>query len=146
MGTVNLLLQTKGTAVWSVKPEDSVLTALQLMAAKNIGAVLVLDEGQIVGIMSERDYARKVALQGKSSRETPVRDIMTTEVVCVRASQTLDKCLALMTEKRIRHLPVVNEENSLHGLVSIGDVVKAVIGEQQILINHLEDYITGVAR
>lgn len=146
METVKYLLQAKGSAVWSVGLDDSVLTALQLMAEKNIGAVLVLEEGQIAGIMSERDYARKVILRDKSSRNTPVRDIMTSEVVCVRPEQTLTKCLALMTNKHIRHLPVVDQENNLLGLVSIGDVVKAVIEEQQILINHLEDYITGTAR
>ncbi len=146
METVKYLLQAKGSAVWSVGPDDSVLTALQMMAEKNIGAVLVLEDGQIAGIMSERDYARKVILRDKSSRNTPVRDIMTSEVVCVRPEQTLTKCLALMTNKHIRHLPVVDQENNLLGLVSIGDVVKAVIEEQQILINHLEDYITGTAR
>ncbi len=146
METVKYLLQAKGSDVWSVGPDDSVLTALRLMADKNIGAVLVLEDGQLAGIMSERDYARKVILRDKSSHNTPVRHIMTSEVVCVRPDQTLTKCLALMTEKHIRHLPVVDRENNLLGLVSIGDVVKAVIEEQQILINHLEDYITGTAR
>jgi CBS domain-containing protein len=120
-----------------------VYAALQLMAEKNIGAVLVMKDGQVAGIMSERDYARKVILRDKASRQTPVRDIMTADVVCVRSELSLEKCLALMTEKRIRHLPVLREASQLAGIVSIGDVVKSVIEEQKILINHLEDYITG---
>lgn len=148
MKIVKDILRVKGTIVWAVKPTDSVRTALELMAEKNIGAVLVLEAGQIVGIMSERDYARKVVLRDKSSHNTPVHDIMTTEVICVRPDQNLEKCLVLMTEKHIRHLPVVDvdRENQLQGLISIGDVVKAIIEDQQILINHLEDYITGIAR
>ncbi len=146
MITVNQLLHTKGTEVWCVAPDDTVLTALQRMADKNIGAVLVTDNDALVGIVSERDYARKIVLQQRASHDTLVRDIMTANVVCVRPQQTLQKCLALMTEKRIRHLPVLDDANQLVGLISIGDVVKEIIKEQQILINHLEDYITGVAR
>lgn len=146
MKTVSQLLHTKGADVWSVSPDSTVLEALQLMAEKDIGAVLVIENEQIVGIMSERDYARKVILHHRASRETPVRDIMTSNVVCIRPTQTLQKCMALMTEKRIRHLPVLDDANKLAGLISIGDVVKAIIVEQQILINHLEDYITGSGR
>lgn len=143
MRTVGQLLTAKGTDIWAVAPDDTVFDALQLMADKNIGAVMVLEEGRVVGIMSERDYARKIILQHKTSRSTPVRDIMTSDVVCVRPDLNLDKCLALMTEKRIRHLPILREGNELAGLVSIGDVVKSVIEDQKILINHLEDYISG---
>jgi CBS domain-containing protein len=142
MQTVNQLLQTKGRDVWSVTPDASVFEALQLMAAKDVGALLVLDGGRMVGIFSERDYARKVVLQGKSSKETPVREIMTPAVLTVRPEQTIADCMALMTAKRIRHLPVV-ADNELVGVVSIGDVVKVIIGEQEFMIDQLQQYITG---
>lgn len=143
MKLVNQLLQTKGSEVWSVSPDETVLDALELMAEKDIGAVLVLDDEQVAGIMSERDYARKVILQGKASQDTPVREIMSDEVICVRPNQTVRKCMALMTDKRIRHLPVLNDDGGLVGIISIGDVVKAIIEDQKVMINHLEDYITG---
>jgi CBS domain-containing protein len=142
MQTVRDLLRKKGGQIHSVSPHSSVYEALQLMADKNVGAVLVLDGSRLVGILSERDYARQVVLKGKASKETPVREIMTTRVVCVVPEQTIEDCMALMTDKRIRHLPVL-EEGQLAGVLSIGDVVKAVISEKQYLIEQLEAYITS---
>jgi CBS domain-containing protein len=141
MTLLSQLLQAKGQEVYSVSPETTVYAALELMAEKNIGAVLVLDEGRVAGIFSERDYARRVVLQGKSSRDTAVADVMTAEVVCARPNLSVEKCLALMTDKRFRHVPVLDEAEQLIGLVSIGDVVKVMLNQQQIIINHLEDYI-----
>ncbi len=143
MTTVSDLLREKGNVVWATRPDATVFEALELMAEKNIGAVLVLDENKLVGVMSERDYARKVILMGKSSRETAVCEIMTERVVCVRPSQTVAECMALMTEKRIRHLPVLDTGDRVIGIVSIGDVVKAVIAQQEFTITNLEQYITG---
>jgi CBS domain-containing protein len=128
--------------VYSVGPGDTVYDALRLMADKNIGAVLVRSDQQIDGIFSERDYARKVILLGKTSKETLVREIMTTRVISVEPEWTADQCMALMTEKRIRHLPVV-EQGQLVGVISIGDVVRAVVEEQRFTINSLERYITS---
>jgi len=143
MKTVNQLLQGKGAEVWSVSPDITVYDALVLMAEKNVGAVLVLDGGRLVGIFSERDYARKVVLRGKSSKETPVREIMTSRVVYVRPEQSVEDCMALMTDKRIRHLPVLDRDRVI-GVISIGDVVKSIISEQSFMIEQLENYITGV--
>lgn len=142
MGFVKELLRTKGSQVWSVSPEATVFEALQEMADKNIGALVVLQDDRIVGIFSERDYARKVILKGKSSREIPVSEIMSTSVTTIESSVTLQACMRLMTDHRIRHLPVVNQEQ-LVGLISIGDVVKGVISEQQFMIAQLEGYISG---
>ena len=142
MKTITQLLQDKGSDVWSVTPDTLVFDALKVMADKNIGALLVLDEGQLAGIFSERDYARKVALEGKSSRKMPVREIMTPNVACIHADQSIEKCMALMTDKHIRHLPVLKDEE-LIGVISIGDVVKAIISEQEFIIEQLESYITG---
>ena len=142
MRTVKDLLRSKGHAIWSVGPNDTVYAALGLMAEKNVGALLVLDDGQLVGILSERDYARKVVLKGRTSRETPVREIMTENPICVLTTQTIDECMALMTDKRIRHLPVL-ENDQLIGLISIGDVVRDIISEQEFMIEQLEHYITG---
>jgi CBS domain-containing protein len=142
MKTVRQLLRAKGYDIWSVAPDDSVYDALKLMADKNVGAVLVTDAGDLVGILSERDYARKVILKGRTSRDTPVREIMTEKVVYVRPDQTTDECMALMTDKRVRHLPVI-EDDRLIGIISIGDVVKAIISEQEFMIEQLENYITG---
>jgi CBS domain-containing protein len=128
--------------VYSVGPGDTVYDALRLMADKNIGAVVVRSDQQIDGIFSERDYARKVILLGKTSKETLVREIMTTRVILVEPEWTADQCMALMTEKRIRHLPVV-EQGRLVGVISIGDVVRAVVEEQRFTINSLERYITS---
>ncbi|MBF8282176.1 MAG: inosine-5-monophosphate dehydrogenase [Anaerolineales bacterium] len=143
MKTVKELLRNKGYHVWSIGPDATVYEALTLMAEKDVGALLVLDNaGQLVGILSERDYARKIVLKGKTSRETPVREIMTEKVVWVRPDQTIEECMALMTNKHIRHLPVM-EEGRLLGVISIGDVVKDIISEQEFVIAQLENYITG---
>jgi CBS domain-containing protein len=142
MPTVNDLLQTKGHSVWSVEKETTVFHALELMADKDVGALLVLDEGRVAGIFSERDYARKIILRGRTSRETPVREIMTEKVLYVRPEQTVHDCMALMTRHRVRHLPVL-AEGELIGLVSIGDVVKCIMDDQEFMIEQLENYITG---
>src|SRR5437667_953755 len=142
MKTVAQLLRTKGHGVLSVSPELSVFEALKVMAEKNVGALLVLEEERLVGIFSERDYARKVILKGKASKEIPVREIMSTHVLYVRPQQTIEDCMALMTDKRVRHLPVMEEER-LVGVISIGDVVKAIIAEQEFMIEQLQNYITG---
>ena len=139
--TIREILDKKGHQIWSVSPDTKIFEALQLMAEKNIGALVVLNGDKLVGIISERDYARKVALKGKTSKETPVRDIMTPKVLYVTPEKTAEDCMALMIEKRIRHLPVY-EQDKLIGVVSIGDVVKAVIEEKKIAIEHLENYIT----
>ena len=128
--------------VESVAPSTSVFDAVKLMAEKNIGALLVLEEQKIVGIITERDYARKVVLLGRSSKETPVRDIMSSPVMYVRPDQTNEECMALMTENRLRHLPVV-DQGKLIGLISIGDLVKDIISEQKFIIDQLEHYIMG---
>jgi CBS domain-containing protein len=138
--TVRELLQSKGGFVHSIKPDARVYEALELMAAREIGALLVIEDGKVAGIMSERDYARKVILHGKSSQEIAVRDIMTTRLVTVRPAQSVDECMALMTDHRIRHLPVMEGER-LVGVVSIGDLVKAVIEDQRETIKQLESYI-----
>ncbi len=142
MRTVSEILRNKGYDIWSVAPDSTVYDALKLMAEKNVGAVLVMDAGILVGVLSERDYARKVILYGRSSRETAVREIMTERVVCVRPEETATECMALMTDKRVRHLPVV-KDNRIIGVVSIGDVVKSIISEQDFIIEQLEHYITG---
>ena len=142
MKTVSQLLQVKGSAVLSVTPESSVFDALRLMAEKNVGALLVMSDGTLRGILSERDYARKVILLGKSSHEIAVRDIMSDKVVSVTPGQTVDDCMALMTGRRIRHLPVI-DNGRIIGVLSIGDLVKAVIEEQQQTIQQLESYINS---
>jgi CBS domain-containing protein len=143
MRSVRDILQTKGKAVWSVSPDTTVYDALRLMAEKNIGAVLVLDETSCVaGVLSERDYARKVALEGRTERDTLVGDIMSEQVVGVHPDQTVEECMSIMTERRIRHLPVVDQDE-LVGVVSIGDVVKTLLSQQEFLIEQLEAYITG---
>jgi len=142
MKTVSQLLRTKGQAILSVSPEIPVFEALQVMAEKNVGALLVVEGGELVGIFSERDYARKVILKGKSSKDTPVQEIMSSHVLYVRPEQTIEDCMALMTDKRVRHLPVL-EQGKIAGVISIGDVVKALIAEQQFIIEQLQNYITG---
>jgi len=142
MRTVRELLKTKGRNIWSVNPTETVYDALVVMADRNVGALVVLEEGRLIGILSERDYARKVVLQGKTSRDTLVREIMTENPVCVRPGQSIEECMALMTDKRIRHLPVI-EGDELVGVISIGDVVKDIISEQEFVIEQLEHYITG---
>ncbi len=143
MKYVRDVLEKKGDDIWSVAPDTPVYKALQLMAERNCGAVLVLHQEALVGILSERDYARKVILKGKSSKNTPVEEIMSQRVVCIQPDNTIDECMALMTDKRIRHLPVLKDEERLVGLISIGDVVKEVISEQEFIINQLESYIKG---
>ncbi len=142
MRTVRDILKVKGHDVWCVEATSTVYDALVKMAEKNVGALVVLEDGKLAGIFSERDYARKVILKGRSSLNTPVKDIMTSEVYCVRPDQTLEECMVLMTDKRIRHLPVL-ENGQLVGLVSIGDVVKEIIAEQGVTIQQLENYIVG---
>ncbi|MBI2457046.1 MAG: CBS domain-containing protein [candidate division NC10 bacterium] len=142
MKTVQQILRHKGSAVWSVTPDSMVYDALRLMAEKGVGALLVLDAGRLVGIISERDYARKVILKGKSSLDTPVSEIMTERVMCVRPGQTVEECMSLMTEKRVRHLPVLIDDQVV-GVVSIGDLVKASLDEKDFMIKQLENYITG---
>jgi len=140
MKTVKQLLQLKGGPVYSVTPQDKVFDALKLMAEKNIGAVLALADGKIAGIMTERDYARKVILLGKSSHDMSVSEIMSDSVVTVKPGQSVEECMALMTNNRIRHLPVM-DGGKLVGLLSIGDLVKEVIAEQEQTIKQLESYI-----
>lgn len=139
--TVRQMLRGK-SGVHTVSPDDTVFHALRLMAERNIGAVVVLTGGQLDGILSERDYARKVVLLGKASKETPVREIMTTEVVTIDPGWTAEQCMALMNGRRVRHLPVL-EDDRLVGIVSIGDVVRAVVDEQQFAIASLESYIAN---
>ena len=141
MATVGDILRGKGQDVWAVSQDDTVLSALQVMAEKGIGAVLVLEAGLVRGILSERDYARKVVLQGRSSANTAVKEIMTSRVFAVTPSHTVENCISLMTEKRIRHLPVMNEGN-LVGVISIGDVVKMMLTEKDQMIDQLTNYIT----
>jgi len=140
MKTVAQMLKLKAAGIVSVRPEVPVLEALKVLADKDVGAVLVMDGERLLGIVSERDYARKVALKGKSSSSTPVSEIMTREVVCVTPAQTNEDCMALMTGKRLRHLPVIDGERVL-GVLSIGDLVKDAISEQQFIIEQLEHYI-----
>lgn len=142
MTTVNDLLRNKPSELWSVSPDDSVLDAIELMADKNIGAVLVKDGDRLVGVMSERDYARKLVLTNRTSGDTSVGDVMTTQVSVVSPTHEIEECLALMTDKHFRHLPVM-EDDQLIGLVSIGDLVKAIIADKQFMIDQLEEYISG---
>ena len=140
--TLKYLLQRKGNEIWSTSSDATVFEALQLMAEKDIGALMVIDNEKLTGIFSERDYARKGILHGKSARETLVQEIMTMQVITVQAAQSVVDCMGLMTDKHIRHLPVL-ENDQLIGMISIGDVVKEIISEQGYLIEQLENYITG---
>ena len=143
MTAVADILKTKGNAtVYTIGPEDSVFDALQRMADKGIGALMVTEGEAIVGIVTERDYARKIALKGRTSALTLVRDVMTTSVMFVKPTQTSEECMALMTDNRLRHLPVVKDDK-LIGLISIGDLVKDIISEQKFVIEQLEHYISG---
>jgi len=142
MHTVKDMLKEKGSQVWTISPEAKVIDALKLMSDKKIGALAVMYKKQVLGILSERDYARKVILKGKSSLDTPVKEIMTCQVYCVGLETPAEECMALMTKKRIRHLPVI-EKGKLVGLVSIGDVVKSIISEHKITIDNLQNYILG---
>jgi CBS domain-containing protein len=141
-GSVGAILAHKGSAVWSIAPDATVFDAIQLMADKNVGALPVVENGGLVGIISERDYTRKVILKGKSSKETPVKDIMTRELVTAQPGDSVTECMQAMTEKRVRHLPVV-EGAKMIGLISIGDLVRRIISAQTATIDNLEKYITG---
>lgn len=142
MKLVKQLLDNKGHELYSIEPDAFVFDAIKLMAEKEIGALLVMEGDKLVGIVSERDYARKVILKGRSSRETPIRDIMTVRVTCAHPEQSVQECMAVMTDKHIRHLPIL-ENNVVVGMISIGDLVKAIIAEQQFMIEQLEQYISG---
>ncbi len=142
MITVAGILKSKGREVWTITPETIVFDALKTMAEKNVGALVVLDKTEVVGILSERDYARKVILHGKSSKALKVTEIMSANVYSVNPEQNIEDCMTLFTNKRVRHLPVL-QNNQLIGIISIGDVVKAIIADQESTIKHLENYITG---
>lgn len=142
MMTIHNILQAKGSQAWHVLPRSTVYDAIKLMGEKNVGALLVMEDSRIAGIVSERDYTRKVILKGKSSKETMVEEIMTTEVKTVNDSQSVFECMEIMTSLHIRHLPVM-DKGKLAGIISIGDVVKAVISDQQDTIEHLKTYIAG---
>lgn len=142
MNNVNDILRTKGHDVWSIGPDASVYDAIQLMAEKNIGALVVIEDTKLVGMISETDYTRNVILKGRASQDTPVKAIMTTRVLYIQPDQDIEDCMVLMTDKRTRHLPVM-DEGKLIGLISIGDVVKSTIDEQRFTIDQLERYIAG---
>jgi CBS domain-containing protein len=142
MTKVRDILALKGEDVWSVTPDSSVYDAMKLMAEKGVGALMVILDGEVLGVISERDYARKVILQGRASRTTQVKEIMTTQVLYAHPEQNIEQCMVLMTEKRVRHLPVW-DEGRLVGVISIGDLVKSIITEQRFLIEQLEKYISS---
>jgi len=142
VGNIREILGHKGPATWTISPDATVLDAIQLMADKNVGALLVTREDKLVGIISERDYTRKVVLKGRASKDTPVRDILSGRVIHVTPDHTVDECLRLMTEHRVRHLPVL-EGDKIAGVVSIGDLVNWIISAQSSTIHQLETYITG---
>lgn len=142
MKKIQQLLDEKGTRVWSIGPEATVYEALALMAEKGIGALMVTDGTSPVGLFSERDYARNVILKGRASQHTPVREVMSSPVLCVTPGQSLEEAMALMTERRVRHLPVILDDEVV-GMVSIGDLIKSIISEQRFIIEQLEHYITS---
>lgn len=142
MKTVKQLFDSKKAAIFSVTDDTSVYNALKIMTEKNISALLIMDNGKLLGIFTERDYARKIVLQGKSSKETIIKEVMTANPFGVNFSDSIDKCMSMMTEKHIRHLPIV-EDGEVKGMVSIGDVVKYIIADQKETISHLESYISG---
>lgn len=141
-GTVRSILQNKGREVYSLPPEATVYNALQIMAEKNTGALLVIGQGQLLGVISERDYARKGILQGRMSKETPVSEVMVSPAIVAAMDSTVEECMRLMTDHRIRHLPIV-DRGQVVGVVSVGDLVKSIISAQAAAIDHLQDYITG---
>ena len=142
MGTIRLLLEAKGHEILTIGPEDSVFDAIKLMAERNVGSLLVMKNNELAGIISERDYARNVFLKGRSSPDTKVKDIMSKRVICAVPEQTVEQAMAVMTEKRIRHLPVL-ENDEVVGVISIGDLVSSIIKDQQFIIDQLEHYISG---
>jgi signal-transduction protein with cAMP-binding, CBS, and nucleotidyltransferase domain len=142
MKTVKEVLDAKGRDHWSITPEASASEAASLMVDKEIGALLVMQQNNLLGLVSERDFARKLIASGRPSQEVPVAEVMATHVVCVRPEQGMDECMALMTEKRVRHLPVL-EDGRISGIVSIGDAVKSIIEDQQFIIEQLETYISS---
>jgi CBS domain-containing protein len=142
MQTVRDILKAKGSEVWSVEPDATVFEALQRMAEKEVGALVVTQGAQILGLISERDYARKIILLGRASPTTLVREIMTSPVIYIHRDQAIEECMSLMTEKRTRHLPVI-EDGKLVGLISIGDIVKSIIADQQFIIEQLVRYVSG---
>ncbi len=142
MGAVRNILKSKGNTIFSITPFHSVYNALELMVEKNVSSLVVMEADKLIGIFTERDYARKVILKGKASRETPVGDIMSGNVITVNSESTIDDCMQLMTSKFIRHLPVV-DDGKMIGLISIGDVVKYIIEEQKFIIENMEQYIGG---
>ena len=142
MKLVKHILDSKGTDIWCVSPEDSVLEAIKIMADKRIGALLVIDQEKLTGIVSERDYARKVILKGRSSESTKVREIMTSDLICTNPEDSVEDCMSLMTKNHIRHLPII-KDTKVVGILSIGDLVKSIIEEQDYTIKQLEMYITG---
>lgn len=142
MATVKNILDSKGNAIFTITPDTTVYHALELMVEKNVSALLVMEADKLAGIFTERDYARKVVLKGKSSRETAIGDIMTSSLITVSSASSIDECMELMTGKYIRHLPVLDAEK-LTGIISIGDVVRTIIQEQKSIIGHMEQYIAG---
>jgi CBS domain-containing protein len=142
MANVQQLLKGKSDQVWTAKPDDTVFDAVRMMADKDVGALVVIEDGKPIGIFTERDYARKVVLEDRQSKTTPVRDVMSTRIVCASPEQTIEECMAVMTDKRVRHLPVL-DDGKLAGIVSIGDLVKSRIADQEFLIEQLAHYIHG---
>lgn len=141
-GTVGAILKRKGGGIWSVAPDQTVYEAIEMMANRGVGALLVIADGALAGIISERDYARKVILEGRSSKTTVIQEIMTSPVISVTPGQAVDECMEIMTRHRIRHLPIMENEKVL-GVVSIGDLVKWVVSEQEETIEHLHNYISA---
>jgi CBS domain-containing protein len=142
MTTVRQLLDQKGKTIWSIEPDATVFDAVAKMAEKNVGSLLVMDDDKLIGIITERHYARKVVLKGKTSPTIPVRDIMESEIIAVLPEQSVEQCMAIMTEKRVRHLPVVQGDKPI-GIVSIGDLVKSIISDQKFIIDQLVHFIHG---
>ena len=142
MTTIGQLLKTKGNEIWSIAPQATIYEALQIMSEKDVGALLVVHKGDVVGIFSERDYARKLILKGKFSKDTSVEELMTRKVLYVGPESTIEDCMALMTAKSVRHLPIIKNER-LIGIVTLGDVVKQIISDQEFTIHQLENYISG---
>jgi CBS domain-containing protein len=143
MTAVRHILDQKGHQVWFVHPGDTVYDAIKLMADKDVGALMVLDGGKIVGIVTERDYARNVFLRGRGSPQTLVSEIMACDVACVKPDKSIEECMAIMTAKRVRHLPVIDDDGLL-GIVSMGDLVKSIISDREFVIEQLEHYISGI--